>query len=228
MAGDSAGGNIAAAVSQRLTFEAHYSSLPKLVFQGLIYPGMQGLDFNTPSYQQNRGKPSAVISREFAASCFCCYITMHSKFTAQIMANNHTSPAAKAIIAQRMSHDLVPAKFKQNGYIPPSTVVETSAGDQRVYEQFESVILNPDHSPLIRDNLTGLPPAYMVTAGHDPLRDDGIMYVRRLEDADVEVTWMHYENGIHGMFSLFVDTFSIESGKQSVEDFITYSRHSLS
>ena len=54
------------------------------------------------------------------------------------------------------------------------------------------------------------------------------MYVSRLKEAGAEVVWKHYVNGIHGMFSLFNDPFSLEAGKQGVKDLIDYSREKLS
>ena len=63
IAGDSAGGNMAAAVSGRLTFNKDYVTLPKLKFQGLIYPGLQFLDFKTPSFQQGGNYSSWVLTR---------------------------------------------------------------------------------------------------------------------------------------------------------------------
>ena len=86
----------------------------------------------------------------------------------------------------------------------------------------------PTCSSLLREDLKGFPPAYIVNVEQDPLEDDGIMYVSRLKEAGVEVVWKHYVNGIHGMFSLCVDSFSLEAGKQGVKDLIDYSRENLS
>ncbi|MEV0258286.1 alpha/beta hydrolase [Streptomyces sp. NPDC050732] len=53
-------------------------------------------------------------------------------------------------------------------------------------------------SPLRAADLTGLPPAHLVTAGCDPLRDEGLAYAERLRAAGVEVTAHHYPRMFHG------------------------------
>ncbi|NKB59356.1 MAG: alpha/beta hydrolase fold domain-containing protein [Alphaproteobacteria bacterium] len=61
---------------------------------------------------------------------------------------------------------------------------------------------DPDASPLRRTDLTGLPPTLMVTAGLDPLCDEGRVYAKRLGDADVDVRSMHYDSTIHGFLQM--------------------------
>ncbi|MDP6977339.1 MAG: alpha/beta hydrolase [Myxococcota bacterium] len=59
---------------------------------------------------------------------------------------------------------------------------------------------SPYVSPLLADDLSGLPPALVVTAHFDPLRDQGIAYAKRLEEAGVP-TQLHAEDGgLHGFF----------------------------
>ncbi|HXC29418.1 MAG TPA: alpha/beta hydrolase [Stellaceae bacterium] len=53
-------------------------------------------------------------------------------------------------------------------------------------------------SPLRAPDLSGLPPAYVLTAGYDPLGDEGIAYVRRLEETGVAVRHRHLAGQIHG------------------------------
>lgn len=57
-------------------------------------------------------------------------------------------------------------------------------------------------SPLLAKDFTGLPPAFVLTAGYDPLRDEGRAYADRLIDAGVKTTYVNYPGTIHGFFSL--------------------------
>ena len=61
--------------------------------------------------------------------------------------------------------------------------------------------VNPYASPLRATDLSRLPPAYVVTAEHDPLRDEGFAYADRLRAARVPVDHRHYGSQIHGFFS---------------------------
>lgn len=57
-------------------------------------------------------------------------------------------------------------------------------------------------SPLLHDKLAGLPPAFVLTAGHDPLRDEGLAYAQRLSDAGNRATQVCFERQIHGFITM--------------------------
>ncbi len=57
-------------------------------------------------------------------------------------------------------------------------------------------------SPARARTLIGLPPAYVLTAGADPLRDEGDEYARRLKEAGVAVTHRTFPGQFHGFFTM--------------------------
>jgi acetyl esterase len=57
-------------------------------------------------------------------------------------------------------------------------------------------------SPARAATLVGLPPAYVLTAGADPLRDEGNEYAERLEQAGVAVTYRTFPGQFHGFFTM--------------------------
>ena len=59
-------------------------------------------------------------------------------------------------------------------------------------------------SPLFAEDLPGHPPAVVITAGFDPLRDEGDKYAQALRQANVEIYHRTHDSYIHGFVNMMV------------------------
>ena len=71
----------------------------------------------------------------------------------------------------------------------------------RIYPR-ESIEKTRRYPPLFATNLAGVAPARIVTADHDPLRDEGEEYAAKLRAANVDVDYTCWSGMIHGLASL--------------------------
>src|SRR5882757_4005740 len=156
IAGDSAGGNIAAAAAQLLRGEARPPCL-----QWLIFPATD-FSFDTPSYR----------------SCGDGFLLTRAGM-----------------------------EWFRRHYLDGAT----DAGDPRA-------------SPLKADDLAGLPPALVYTAGFDPLRDEGRAYADRLGAAGVKTIHREFDSLIHGFVGL---RGTVQAAARAMDDMVAGLRHEL-
>ena len=57
-------------------------------------------------------------------------------------------------------------------------------------------------SPLLHESHAGLPPALVLTAGYDPLRDEGLQYAQALSNAGSRTALVNFERQIHGFITM--------------------------
>ncbi len=84
------------------------------------------------------------------------------------------------------------------GYLLTATLMDWFTGH---YLPDPADRTDPRASPLRFADFTGLPPAYIQTAGYDPLKDEDAAYAAKLADAGVAVEHAHYAGLIHGFFN---------------------------
>uniref|UniRef100_A0A8C2EFS2 Neutral cholesterol ester hydrolase 1 n=1 Tax=Cyprinus carpio TaxID=7962 RepID=A0A8C2EFS2_CYPCA len=215
--GDSAGGNLAAAVAQRIGTDN--TTTVKFKLQVLVYPVLQALDFNTASYQQNQNVP--ILYRRLMARFWLEYLGADLNLVHSLMINNHTAQdqSLMSLIRSKLEWTtLLPKRVIQH-YKPVFPVT----GSLSILNDIPA-LLDTRAAPLLAEDevLRMAPRAYIMTGEHDVLRDDGMMYARRLELAGVSVTNEHYKDGFHGCVSFGFWPCYFSVGIRAVQNYITW------
>ncbi|NXK49973.1 ADCL4 protein, partial [Chauna torquata] len=209
--GDSSGGTLAAAVAQALV---NRRDVPKLRAQILIYPFLQAADFNLPSYQQNEGVP--ILSKERTLILGLKYLNKDLSALNSILKGSHIPEELRLKYQKWLSPDNIPHEFKSRGYMP-STIQPYS----EELHAFTKPFLEPVFSPLLSEDsvIAQLPETFILTCEYDVLRDDGLLYKKRLEDHGIKVTLCHLQEGFHGTIFLAVygKILSFQSGIKGLQ-----------
>jgi acetyl esterase len=121
---------------------------------------------------------------------------------AAVMARDRGGPK---IAAQLLLYPVIAADFDTESYrLYGKGFYNPKPALQWYWDQYVPMLAdreNPYASPL-QANLAGLPPAVVVLAGHDPLRDEGNAYADALEAAGVVTVRCPFEGGIHGFMTM--------------------------
>ncbi|KAG7321530.1 hypothetical protein KOW79_014388 [Hemibagrus wyckioides] len=241
--GDSAGGNLAAAITQWIGQDSRDNDVRnssvdhlkndsrddvqdssegggiRFKLQVLIYPVLQPLDFNTASYQQNWGVP--ILYRDLMARYWLEYLGADASLLHTVLLNNHTALDESRADPHRSKVDwtsMIPQHMRKH-----YRAVFPRTGSPSVLRDVPAM-LDPRAAPLLAEQeiLKMVPGTYIMTCEHDVLRDDGMMYVRRLELAGVSVTHRHYDDCFHGCVSFAFWPSYFFVGIRAIDDYIAW------
>lgn len=214
VSGDSAGGNLAAAVAQMLLHDPEVKV--KLKIQVLLYPVLQGLDLSTPSYKENGYMP--ILSRTLMVRFWSEYFTTDPALFEAMMSNKHI-PSQDAHLFKYVNWStLLPNHLKNNH------IYNMPDNHNTVFVTKYPGLLDVRASPLLAEDvkLTGLPLTYVITCQYDVLRDDGFMYVSRLREAGVHVVHEHYGSTFHGILLMTSWPFDFTIANQIVDKYLSW------
>jgi acetyl esterase/lipase len=200
ISGDSAGGNMAASLSLQLRDEK-FEPMPK--YQVLVYPHLQSVDYQTPSYQEN----DLIISSWDMVQFFMALVNGTQDSLDLIVKGLHVSSKTRERFQKYINHDLIPKMYVSKNYKNPSYPKNHESFSQML----ETAAIDPYKSPLLADSLNGIPDVYILSCQHDPLRDDSILYVERLKKEGVKYHHAHYDECFHGVFSYSIDKYVRET-----------------
>ncbi|NWU82601.1 AAAD deacetylase, partial [Onychorhynchus coronatus] len=219
VAGDSAGGNLAAAVAQQLLEDPEVKA--KLKAQILLYPALQTLDLDLPSYRDNDDKP--LLPKSLMVRFWSEYFTSDPSLR-EAMASNRHVPAESGHLFQFVNwSQLLPAGMREgHAYTGPAY---GSAALARRYPG----LLDPRAAPLLASEarLRRLPRTYLLTCEHDVLRDDGVMYAQRLRAAGVSVTHRHARDAFHAALMFLWWPFDLAVGHRLLDGYVRWLQENL-
>ena len=127
---------------------------------------------------------------------------------AAVMAIRARDRNGPSIALQILVYPVTDADFDRPSYTDPENqLLLTRDGMIWFWDHYlpdPSRRTEPDASPLRSEDLSGLPPAVVLTAEHDVLRDEGESYYSRLREAYVSADLRRYTGQMHGFFTLLM------------------------
>ena len=188
--------------------------------QVLVYPMLQALDFKLPSHLQNSDK--VIGNTDILAEIVLHYMGLSHVEISHFSQNRHVTLKTREQYTSALDMNLLPPEMTRDYQASHSTPHNDTLADH-----VEELLLDPHFMPLMAHNLSGLPETYIVTAEYDMLRDEGIMFAKRLEKAGVPVTWQHYEDGYHGILAFIEHPLKTEIGLSCMDNLSRFIRQKL-
>ncbi|CEF61817.1 Alpha/beta hydrolase fold-3 domain-containing protein [Strongyloides ratti] len=200
--GDSAGGNLSTVTTQRCKRKGkNYFKA-----QVLIYPVTSTLDFSTPSFQQyyNEYPNTAILNPFILTRWYLLYLGIPATSTniKKCLNNQHLEEdfINDINIKESLNHDHLPSIFTNPDiYKKPVNNIKPCPELAPLYTKFAK---SSDFCPIIAEDMENLPEALIITCGYDILRDEGILYAKKLSRKGVPVDWKHYPLAYHGIMNM--------------------------
>lgn len=193
----------------------------KLKAQALLYPALQSLDLNLPSYRENENDP--LLPRWLMVRFLSEYITSDASLREAMASNRHVPVEASHLFQFVNWSNLLPEELKKDHVYTSPTY-----GSSELAQKYPG-FLDPRVAPLLvsDDRLRQLPLTYILTCEYDVLRDDGFMYAQRLQTAGVPVTHDHAKDAFHGAMSFALSPTPLAVGQRLLNRFVEWLNENL-
>lgn len=202
-----------------MRFAAHPvgSHSPRL--QILIYPVLQFFDMMLPSYMQQYYQIYPYTADHILS------LYLNETIDKSMYANEHTSAAQKKHYRPYVDWSLIPSKYRT---IYKQPITDDNEGNPKLIESAAKT-LDPEVSPLLVEDkqLAKLPPTYILTVGHDRLRDEAFIYEGRLKRVGVVVVHNYYEQTFHGALGFSGGPVVLDIARQMTTDLVQYIKENL-
>ena len=142
-----------------------------------------------------------------------------------MMAGAHVTPEFREKYVKYVNWNHIPKKYISTHFEPPNQI-RTSEDHVTILNQlgftesdeishvisnFEAGLADPLNFPLMASDLSNLPPAYILACEHDTLRDDALLYAKRLGDSGNGVVLDYQSQGWHGYIAFATGHLTVTS-----------------
>ncbi|XP_053454826.1 LOW QUALITY PROTEIN: arylacetamide deacetylase-like 2 [Nycticebus coucang] len=211
ISGDSAGGSLAAAVTQQIQNDPEIKH--KIKMQALLYPSLQLIDAYLPSHQ--RDEYDIILTRDVAIKFASLYFTKDEVLLQAMRRNQYMPLESRHLFKFANWSVLLPEKYRK-GHVYTEPVLGRLGYSL-------PALMDERASPLLVNDswLQNLPLTYVLTCQYDILRDDGLMFVSRLQNVGVQVAHDHIENGVHAALSFMTTPIYLRLGLRIKDMYIS-------
>ncbi|XP_007938353.1 arylacetamide deacetylase-like 2 [Orycteropus afer afer] len=212
ISGDSSGATLTAAISQEVQNDPEIKR--KIKAQALLYPALQAIDSYVPSHREN--EHGILLTRDTCIKLVSLYFTKDEVLPQAMKRNQYMPLESKHLFKFVNWSILLPEKYRKDHVYTEPILGRTSYSLPGLMDNRASPLLAKD------SQLQDLPSTYILTCQYDILRDDGLMYVTRLQNVGVQVFHDHIENGIHGALSFISPPFYLHVGFKIRDKYISW------
>ncbi|KAF6117118.1 arylacetamide deacetylase like 2 [Phyllostomus discolor] len=212
ISGDSAGGRLATAVTQQVQNDLEIKH--KIKVQALLYPHLQVIDSYLPSLRESEN--GIVVTRDLAIKLLGLYVS-EDKTLPEAMRRNQHMPLESGHLFKFVNWSiLLPKKYRKDHVYTEPVFGRTNYSFPALTDVRVSPLLAND------SQLQNLPLTYILTCQYDISRDEGLMYVSRLQNVGVQVAHEHIEDGFHGALSYMTRPLYLHLGLRIRDMYISW------
>lgn len=191
----------------------------KIKVQALLYPHLQIIDSYLPSLRESEN--GIVVTRELAIKVLGLYLS-EDKTLSEAMRRNQHMPLESGHLFKFVNWSiLLPKKFRKDHAYTEPILGRTNYSLPALTDVRVSPLLASD------SQLQNLPLTYILTCQYDILRDEGLMYVSRLQNVGVQVAHEHVEDGFHGALSYMTRPLYLHLGLRIRDMYISWLDNNL-